>query len=155
MARLLLFSTYSLALYERLTASADETLAAIAAKAVKEVAYHREHATSWVVRLGDGTQESHARMQAGLQRMWPHVPELFDAAWIEPALIADGVAVDVVELRPEWDAYISQVLTEATLAVPTSSWTARGGRDGLHTEAMGYLLAEMQHIHRSHPGASW
>jgi ring-1,2-phenylacetyl-CoA epoxidase subunit PaaC len=155
MARLLLFSTYSLALYERLTASADETLAAIAAKAVKEVAYHREHATSWVVRLGDGTQESHARMQAGLQRMWPHVPELFDAAWIEPALIADGVAVDVAELRPEWDAYISQVLTEATLAVPTSSWTARGGRDGLHTEAMGYLLAEMQHIHRSHPGASW
>jgi ring-1,2-phenylacetyl-CoA epoxidase subunit PaaC len=87
--------------------------------------------------------------------MWPHVPELFDAAWIEPALIADGVAVDVAELRPEWDAYISQVLTEATLAVPTSSWTARGGRDGLHTEAMGYLLAEMQHIHRSHPGASW
>jgi ring-1,2-phenylacetyl-CoA epoxidase subunit PaaC len=155
MARLLLFSTYSLALYERLTASADETLAAIAAKAVKEVAYHREHATSWVVRLGDDTQESQARMQAGLQRMWPHVPELFDAAWIEPALIADGVAVDVAELRPEWDAYISQVLTEATLAVPTSSWTARGGRDGLHTEAMGYLLAEMQHIHRSHPGASW
>jgi ring-1,2-phenylacetyl-CoA epoxidase subunit PaaC len=154
-ARLLLFSTYQLALYEALTASSDDTLAAVAAKAVKEVAYHRDHAMNWVVRLGDGTEESHARMQAGLQRMWPYVPEMFDGSWLDPRLVADGVAVDVATLRPGWDAYVSDVLAEATLEIPGSAWHAHGGRHGVHTEAMGFLLAEMQHLHRSHPGATW
>lgn len=155
MARLLLFSLYARGLYERLSRSTDERLAAIAAKSVKEVTYYVDHATSWVVRLGDGTPESHERMQAGLARMWPYVDELFDASWIDPALVADGVVVDVADLRGAWDAELDRVLAEATLERPTATFTATGGRYGVHSEAMGYLLAEMQHLHRSHPGATW
>jgi ring-1,2-phenylacetyl-CoA epoxidase subunit PaaC len=155
MARLLAFSTYQLALYDELRQSTDPTLAAIAGKAVKEVAYHRDHATSWVLRLGDGTDLSHERMQAGLDRVWPYVGELFDASWIPPGLIERGVAVDVRELRRGWDDYVGDVLVAGTLQVPDVPQRPTGGRRGVHTEAMGYLLAEMQHIHRSHPGARW
>ncbi len=124
-------------------------------KAVKEVDYHRDHATQWVLRLGDGTDESRRRMQHGLDRIWPYVDEMFVTDELESALAADGVAVEVAGLRPEWDAYVDAVLAEATLERPTPSWSAEGGRRGVHTEAFGYLLAEMQHLHRSHPGASW
>jgi len=155
MARLLAFSTYQLAFYEELQGSADPTLAAIAAKAVKEVAYHRDHARSWVLRLGDGTDESHRRMQAGLERVWPYVGELFDASWISPGLVERGVAVDVRTLEDDWNAYLTQVLAEATLEVPQVAQRPTGGRRGIHTEVMGYLLAEMQHLARSHPGATW
>ncbi len=154
-ARLLAFSTYQLALYQELMRSTDPTLAAIAGKAVKEVAYHRDHATSWVVRLGDGTDVSHQRMQAGLERIWPYVGELFDASWIAPGLVEAGVAVDVRGLESGWDAYVAGVLAEATLEVPAVAQRPTGGRRGIHTEAMGYLLAEMQHLARSHPGATW
>ena len=158
-ARLLLFSTYQLALYSALAGSGDPTLAAVAAKAVKEVAYHRDHAAAWVVRLGDGTPLSHDRMQAGLERMWPYVEEMFDGSWLDDetgqALLADGVAVDPGSLRPGWEAFVRAVLDEATLEVPSPRWHARGGRRGVHSEAMGYLLAELQHLHRSHPGATW
>ena len=155
MARFLFFSTYATSLYDRLSGSTDERLAAIAAKARKEVDYHHEHAVSWVLRLGDGTDESHRRMQAGLERMWPYVAEMFDSGWLDAGLLGDGVAVDVAALRPEWDERVSAVLAEATLERPESRWTATGGRRGVHSEAMGYLLAEMQHIHRSYPGATW
>jgi ring-1,2-phenylacetyl-CoA epoxidase subunit PaaC len=155
MARLLTFSTYQLALYDQLRAGADEMLAAVAAKAVKEVAYHRDHATNWVLRLGDGTDLSHARMQAGLERVWPYVEELFDASWIDPGLLDRGVAVDAAQLRPGWEAYLRSVLAEARLTWPEVAQRPAGGRRGIHTESMGYLLAEMQHLHRSHPGARW
>ncbi|MGZ4589514.1 MAG: 1,2-phenylacetyl-CoA epoxidase subunit PaaC [Actinomycetes bacterium] len=155
MARQLFFSTYQLALYDRLRHSTDETLAGVAGKAVKEVAYHRDHATQWVLRLGDGTDESHRRMQAGFEVMAPFVEEMFTSDDLERSLAAAGVAVDVSTLRPEWDAYVDAVLREATLESPETSWTARGGRQGIHSESFGYLLAEMQHLHRSHPGASW
>jgi ring-1,2-phenylacetyl-CoA epoxidase subunit PaaC len=156
MARLLVFSTYQLALYERLQASTDATLAAVAAKAVKEVDYHRDHATQWVLRLGDGTDESHRRMQAGLARVWPYVDELFVTDDVEQPLVADGVAVDASALRPAWDEYVDGVLAEATLERPEGPRTPPGGgRRGIHTEAMGYLLAEMQSLHRAHPGATW
>jgi ring-1,2-phenylacetyl-CoA epoxidase subunit PaaC len=155
MARLLFFSTYQLALYERLQHSSDETLAGVAEKAVKEVAYHRDHATQWVLRLGDGTDESHRRMQAGLEVMAPFVDEMFMTDDVEQSLVADGVAVDGSTLRPECDAYVDAVLSEATLERPEPTWTAHGGREGIHSESFGYLLAEMQHLHRSHPGASW
>jgi ring-1,2-phenylacetyl-CoA epoxidase subunit PaaC len=155
MARLLAFSTYQLALYERLVGSSAQMLAAVAGKAVKEVAYHRDHATSWVVRLGDGTDLSHDRMQAGLERVWPHVGELFDASWIDAELIEAGVAVDVRTLRPGWEEHVRGVLDEAALTWPDVPQRPGGGRRGIHTEAMGYLLAEMQHLHRSHPGARW
>jgi ring-1,2-phenylacetyl-CoA epoxidase subunit PaaC len=154
-ARLLVFSGYQLELYRALSASADETLAAVAAKAVKEVAYHQDHAAAWTVRLGDGTDVSHVRMQAGLERVWPFVDELFDGSWIDPDLPARGVAVDPAALRPAWERRLDGVLREATLDAPSPRWHARGGRYGVHTEALGYVLAELQHVHRSHPGASW
>jgi ring-1,2-phenylacetyl-CoA epoxidase subunit PaaC len=155
MARQLFFSTYQLALYDRLQHSTDETLSGVAGKAVKEVDYHRDHATQWVLRLGDGTDESHTRMQAGLEAVAPYIDELFSSDELERSLAAEGVAVDVATLRPECDQYVDAVLSEATLQRPVATWTARGGRQGVHSETFGFLLAEMQHLHRSHPGASW
>jgi ring-1,2-phenylacetyl-CoA epoxidase subunit PaaC len=153
--RQLLFSTYQLPLYQALTASTDATLAGVAAKAAKEVAYHRDHATQWVLRLGDGTDESHRRTSYALERLWPFVEEMFEVDDVVRRLADVGVAVDPAALRPEWDAYVDATLDEATLSRPETRWRARGGRQGLHTEVMGYLLAEMQHLHRSHPGAHW
>jgi ring-1,2-phenylacetyl-CoA epoxidase subunit PaaC len=150
MARLLAFSAYQYELYNVLQISGDTTLAGLAGKAVKEVAYHRDHATQWVLRLGDGTELSRERMQAGLDQVWPYTEELFD-----PASQLPGVAVDPVTLRPAWDSYVASVLSQATLRKPEPRWRSRGGRDGLHTEHLGHLLAEMQHLHRSHPGATW
>jgi ring-1,2-phenylacetyl-CoA epoxidase subunit PaaC len=151
MARLLVFSTYQLHLYRALATSNDATLSGIAAKAVKEVTYHVDHAVHWVARLGDGTDESHVRMQAALDAEWPYVDELFvpvDASLAgrvaDPATIREAVLSDV-----------RRTVTEATLDVPDVPPALGGGRDGLHTEHLGYLLAEMQHLHRSHPGATW
>jgi ring-1,2-phenylacetyl-CoA epoxidase subunit PaaC len=155
-ARQLYFSTWQLALHQRLVDSTDETIAGVAGKAVKEVAYHRDHADQWVRRLGDGTEESHRRMQAGLDRLWPYVAEMFVVDDLERALVTDGVAADVSELRGEWDDHVDAILREATLTRPDDGWTPPGGgRKGIHTEPFGYLIAEMQHLHRSHPGASW
>jgi len=155
MARLLIFSTYQLHLYRTLATGdlpeRDETLAAIAAKAVKEVAYHGDHATHWVLRLGDGTAESHTRMQAALDAEWPYVDELFTP--LDPALA--GRVADPAALRDAVLSDLRRVVTEATLSVPDVRPALAGGREGLHTEHLGYLLAEMQHLHRSHPGAKW
>ena len=153
MARQLVFSAYQYELYTALENSDDATLAGLAGKAVKEVAYHRDHATQWVLRLGDGTEVSHARMQAGLDQVWPYTEEVFDPP--DPASQLPGVAVDPETLRPAWDQYVTSVLSEGTLNKPEPRWRSRGGRDGLHTEHLGHLLAEMQHLHRSHPGATW
>jgi ring-1,2-phenylacetyl-CoA epoxidase subunit PaaC len=159
MARLLVFSTFRLALLDRLTASRDPVLAAVAAKGVKEVTYHRDYAAGWVVRLGDGTELSHERMQAGLDAVWPLVSEPFQAHPVELRLAEVGVAVDPSRLRAEFDAVIGQVLTAATLtlpdAAPLASVAGMAGRDGIHTEAMGYLLAELQSVARAHPEATW
>ena len=155
MARLLLFTAYQAELYAALRTSSDATLAGVAGKAVKEVAYHLDHAVHWVLRLGDGTSESHARMQAALDAEWRYLDELFDGTWLDPALVADGVAVDPATLREPVLARVLPVVEEATLAVPEVTPARGGGRHGLHTEQMGYLLAEMQHLTRSHPGATW
>jgi ring-1,2-phenylacetyl-CoA epoxidase subunit PaaC len=155
-ARQLYFSTYQLALYQQLDASADDTLRAVAAKATKEVIYHRDHATQWTLRLGDGTEESQRRMQRGLERMWPYSYELFEQDETNNRLVAQGIAVDPGPLRPEWERYVHAVLDEATLTMPEeSSWRPTGGRQGLHSEALGHPLAEMQNLHRAHPGAKW
>lgn len=154
-ARQLLFSSYQWVLYEELRKSTDDTLAAVAAKAVKEVAYHRDYATQWTLRLGDGTNDSRRRMQDGLDRTWPYVAELFVMDDLVRDLAREGIAVDVAALRPAWDDIVDNVLREATLARPNTWQAPGGGRRGVHTEAMGYLLAEMQHLHRSHPGATW
>jgi len=153
MARQLVFSAYQHELYAALEGSGDPTLAGLAGKAVKEVAYHRDHAAQWVLRLGDGTELSHERMQAGLSQVWPYVDELFDPDGTASHL--PGVATDPATLRPAWERYVTSVLSEATCRTPEPRWRSRGGRDGLHTEHLGHLLAEMQHLHRSHPGATW
>jgi ring-1,2-phenylacetyl-CoA epoxidase subunit PaaC len=154
-ARQLVFSTYQLALYARLEHSTDPTFAGVAAKAVKEVDYHRDHATQWVLRLGDGTAESHARMQAALDAEWPWVEELFDESHLDPALVAHGVAVAPSSLREPVLRRLADVVRTATLEVPDVPARVPGGRAGLHTENLGRLLAEMQHLTRSHPGAMW
>jgi len=155
--RLLVFATWRLALLHELSGSADPVLAAIAAKGAKEVTYHRDYAAQWVIRLGDGTALSHEKMQAALARMWPLVGEL-----LRPDPVADalpGVAVRPEALRAEFDAVLDAVLAEATLdrppATPVALVDGRGGRDGVHTEAFGYLLAELQSLARAHPDATW
>lgn len=153
--RQLFFSSYQLALYEELISSRDEVLAGVAAKGVKEAAYHRDHATAWTLRLGDGTPESHRRIQAAANRLWPYTAEMFEGDDVEEQLAVAGIAVDPATLRPHWERAISDVFATATLQVPTSPWFSRGGRRGVHTECFGYLLAEMQYLHRSHPGATW
>lgn len=156
MARLLWFSTYQRELYARLLSSADETIAAIAAKAVKEVDYHRDHATQWVLRLGDGTEESHRRMQAALVAVQPYVAELGEDHDAARWAAEQGIGVLPSGLAEAVNAYVVDVVERATLTMPDPPrWHARGGREGVHSEAMGYLLAELQHLHRSHPGATW
>lgn len=152
-ARQLVFSAYQYELYRALVGSADATLAGLAAKAVKEVAYHRDHARQWTLRLGDGTAESHARMQAGVDRVWPYIEELFESWPVTGEL--PGVAAEPAPLRQGWAAFVEPVIAEATLCVPQPTWEARGGRQGIHTEHLGHLLPEMQYLHRAHPGASW
>jgi ring-1,2-phenylacetyl-CoA epoxidase subunit PaaC len=157
LARLLVFSTWRLAQFDALCASKDPVLAAIAAKGVKELTYHRDYAARWVVRLGDGTAESHRRMQAAMTVVWPLVDELFRQHPVESAL--PGVAVDAATLRAEVDAILDAVLATATLdrpdGAPLAGVRGRYGRDGLHTEAFGYILAEMQSVARAHPDATW
>lgn len=155
MARLLVFSAWQAELYAALRSSSDATVAGVAGKAVKEVAYHADHARHWVVRLGDGTEESHARMQVALDAEWPYVEELFDNRWLDHDLVTSGVAVDPATLRDGVLTRVEDVVREATLTLPEVAPAVGGGRRGLHTEQMGYLLAEMQHLTRSHPGATW
>ncbi|NGM12640.1 1,2-phenylacetyl-CoA epoxidase subunit PaaC [Verrucosispora sioxanthis] len=147
MAKLLVLAAYQVPLYTALAGCPDERLAAVGAKARKESAYHLDHAALWVKRLGDGTEESHRRMQAGVDQIWPYADELF-AAWPD-------APVDPATLRPDFDDTVTAVLAEATLTVPEVGWTPAGGRDGVHTEHLSYLLAEMQVLHRAHPGARW
>ncbi|MEO7374590.1 MAG: 1,2-phenylacetyl-CoA epoxidase subunit PaaC [Terrimesophilobacter sp.] len=152
-ARQFVASHYQYELYRRLTGSADPTLAAIAAKAVKEVDYHRDHSVQWVLRLGIGTDESRRRMVAGLAVTWPYVDELFrDDALIDEL---DGIAVRPSDLRADFDRIVGGVLDEAELEVPAGFTALGGGRDGVHSEYLGPILAEMQVLAREHPGASW
>lgn len=154
-ARQLYFSVYQHLLYERLAAGGGE-FADLAAKAVKEVAYHRDHAEQWVLRLGDGTAESHQRMQAGLEALWRFTGEMFQPV---EGLDGTGSGLDRQELERTWLAAVTGTVERATLTLPTGprsgAWAAGAGRQGLHTEPFGRMLAEMQHLHRSHPGASW
>ncbi|TLS42168.1 phenylacetate-CoA oxygenase subunit PaaC [Streptomyces montanus] len=149
-ARQLYFSTYQRLLYAELAAG-DGEFAPLAAKAVKEVAYHQDHAEHWTLRLGDGTAESHERMRRACEALWRYTGEMFQPV--------EGVDVDWPALQGHWLASVSAVLRRATLDTPegprTGAWSAGAGRQGLHTEPFGRMLAEMQHLHRSHPGASW
>lgn len=153
--RQFLLDAWQCELYEALRASQDERLAQIAAKALKETLYHVRYSGGWVVRLGDGTDESHARVQAALDALWPHTSELFDADAVDVAMHAQGIAPDLAALKPKWLARVEAVLVEATLKRPPDVRTLRYGKRGEHGEHLGRLLAEMQSLHRAHPGAKW
>jgi ring-1,2-phenylacetyl-CoA epoxidase subunit PaaC len=135
--------------------SADPALAAIAAKSEKESAYHLRHSSEWVVRLGDGTAESHARTQAAIDDLWAFTGEMFEADESERALIESRVAVDPTTLQAQWGKTVSAIVNEATLALPGTAWMQKGGRSGRHSEHLGHLLSELQSMQRTFPGASW
>ncbi len=155
MARQLLVDAYHLGLWEALQQSADVTLAGIAAKALKEARYHFRHSSGWVVRLGDGTAESHERMQRGVDAMWRFTGEMFTADAVDAAAVRVGFGVDPVTLRPAWQGRVAAVLSEATLAQPGDPYQRLGGRSGFHTEHLGHLLGELQWMQRTYPGLEW
>jgi ring-1,2-phenylacetyl-CoA epoxidase subunit PaaC len=158
-ARQFYFDHAHLLLLRALAESRDERVAAIAGKAVKEVQYHVERSADWVIRLGDGTQESHARMQRAIDDLWPYTGELFAGDDVDAALAAAGIAPEPASLRDAWHAAVAAALEEATLAVPGGEWMqgahGRDGKHGVHTEHLGHLLAEMQFLQRAYPGAQW
>ena len=154
-ARQFLFSTYQAALYEALSQTAEPRLAEIAAKAVKEVRYHADLAADWVIRLGDGTDESRWRMIDGFDWHWRFVDELFQMDAGEQRLFHDGIGVDKATLRPGFDATLSRVLAQATLPLPVYPRATTGGRRGHHSEHLGHLIAVMQFLPRTYPDAKW
>lgn len=153
--RQVLIDAFQLELYERMTASTDERLAAIAAKSVKEIRYHLRYSAGWLVRLGDGTDESHARVQSALESLWPYTVELFAEDELDLLMAERGVAPRLSEVRAAWAARIGELLTEATLNRPADRPHAWHGKRGQHSEHLGYILAEMQHLQRTYPGARW
>lgn len=146
---------YQRLLYSALVGSVDPDLAAIAGKAGVEVAYHFTHFAGWVVRLGDGTEESRQRMQRAVDAIWPYTYEMFESDELTRTLAARDLAPDPPSLAPDFLAAVRPVIDEATLRLPESGWRPSGGRSGRHTEGFGYLIAEMQSVARAHPGASW
>jgi ring-1,2-phenylacetyl-CoA epoxidase subunit PaaC len=154
--RQFLFSAFVHPFWRALAASHDATLAAIAAKAEKEAAYHLRHAGEWLIRLGDGTTESHRRAQEALDELWTYAGEMFETDGDERALVAQGIAVDRASLRGDWEESVANLLVEATLTRPAAgSWVQSGGRSGRHSEHLGHLLAEMQFLQRAYPRAAW
>jgi ring-1,2-phenylacetyl-CoA epoxidase subunit PaaC len=135
--------------------SKDATLAAIAAKSEKETAYHVRHCSEWMVRLGDGTDESHRRAQTTIDDLWSYTGEMFAVDDSERGLIDAGIAIDPATLRTQWLKTISDIVSEATLALPKSEWMQRGGRSGRHSEHLGHLLSELQSMQRTFPGVTW
>lgn len=154
MARQFFYSAFADPYWRAMTASTDPALAAIAAKSEKESAYHLRHSAEWIVRLGDGTAESHRRAQDAVDALWPYTGEMF-AGEDEAALVESGVAADPAALHAGWTATVRSVLARATLSWPTGTFMHRGGRTGRHTEHLGPMLAQMQHLPRTYPGASW
>jgi ring-1,2-phenylacetyl-CoA epoxidase subunit PaaC len=153
--RQFLFDAWDVLVLDRLTSAANESLAGIAAKALKEAKYHLRHSAEWVRMLGDGTAESHRRAQAALDALWPYTTELFLTDDVDRQAIAAGSGVDVESLRARWRQTVDQVFAEATLVIPKDGFAPRGGRIGRHTEHLGRMLADMQSLARAHPGASW
>lgn len=155
MARQMLFSVFHYYFYKELAKSNDEHLAAFAAKSLKETTYHMRHSSEWVIRLGDGTEESHAKMQEGLNKIWSYRHELFEKDAVEEHLIGLGIAVDTANIRDAFDKHIAEVISRATLEIPEEGWLATGGRKGYHSEYLGHILAEFQSLARAYPDAKW
>jgi ring-1,2-phenylacetyl-CoA epoxidase subunit PaaC len=153
--RLLLFSALADTFWRAAMASTEPTIAAIAAKTEKEAAYHVRHAAEWLIRLGDGTAESHQRAQTAVDELWPYTGEMFAVDAADEELIAAGAIPDLAALRSSWNATVNATLARATLTRPADGWMQSGGRSGRHTEHLGHLLSELQHLQRSYPGARW
>lgn len=153
--RHLLYSAYAHPFFEAMSRSKDATLAAIAAKSVKEMAYHVRHCAEWTIRLGDGTDESHRRAQAAVAELWPYTGELFEADQTERALVDAGIAVNPADIRGIWSKTLEEVFDDAALTRPRDGYMQSGGRIGRHSEHLGFILTELQYLQRSHPGAKW
>jgi ring-1,2-phenylacetyl-CoA epoxidase subunit PaaC len=153
--RLFLVSQYQWLLYRKLERSADERLAGIASKAVKETAYHLRWSSEWVIRLGDGTAESRSRIARSLEELWPYTGEMFQPSAAEKSMALAGIGPDLFALRADWEQGVKTVLEEATLEKPPAGWQHSGGKSGYHTEHLGYILAEMQYLQRAYPNCAW
>ena len=153
--RQFLFDCFHVELLQALTKSAHQDIADIAAKAIKEAVYHRRHSGQWLIRLGDGTEESRARGQAALEKLWGYTRELFDGDAIDEMMMQAGIGIDPGDFHENWRDAITAVLGEATLTVPEASWSIGGGKKGVHSEHLGFLLAEMQFLPRAYPDAKW
>lgn len=153
--RQFLFSTYQYYLYQQLQLSSDQRLAAIAAKSLKEVTYHLRWSSEWVIRLGDGTEESKERTIKAIDEVWNFTGELFLPAPYETALLKEHISVDLSAIQQQWKQKVEEVFAEATIHIPEKSWSQQGGKTGIHTEHLGYILAEMQFLQRAYPGAEW
>jgi ring-1,2-phenylacetyl-CoA epoxidase subunit PaaC len=155
MARQFFYAAFADLYWRAMMKSSDPTLAAIAAKSEKESAYHLRHSSEWMVRLGDGTEESHTRAQTAIDDLWAYTGEMFAVDDAERALIDAGTAIDPATLHAKWLKIVSDVVDEATLALPKSGWMQQGGRNGRHSEHLGHLLSELQSMQRTFPGATW
>ncbi len=153
--RQFLFDAYRKPLFEQLVHSSDDTIAAIAAKSLKETKYHLKHSSEWVIRLGDGTEESHNRIQDALNELWKYAAEIFYEDAVDAELKANGVLPNMDSLKSDWEENVHAVLQEATLEIPDNNWKQEGGRKGLHSEHLGYILAELQYMQRAYPNMEW
>ena len=153
--RQFLFDAYRKLLFEKLLSSSDEHLAAIAEKSLKETKYHLKHSSEWVIRLGDGTEESHERVQDSLNELWRYTGELFFEDEVDTELKGSGVIPDVSDIQDKWNELVMNVLAEATLTIPNDNWQFDGGRVGKHSEHLGYLLSVMQYMQRAYPNMEW
>jgi len=154
-ARSFYYDVYNFLFFGELKNSKDATLAAVAEKSLKEVTYHMRWSSEWVVRLGDGTEESHARMQHAINELWMYTGELFLMNETDTRAVKEGIGVNIEALKPKWMERVQAVLQEATLTMPTGTWMQQGGREGKHSEHLGYILAEMQYMQRTYPGMEW
>ena len=154
-ARQFFFSVFAMLQTDALTKSADKDLAGVAAKAHKESRYHVRHSGDWMLKLGDGTEESHRRLQDAVNDLWRYTGELFLSDEVEQRLVAQGIAADSSRLEPPWREQVKDVFSRSGITEPEVKWMQRGGREGRHTEHLGHMLAEMQVLQRQHPGASW
>lgn len=155
MMRQFLFDAFRKPFYEKLQLSSDKHLAAIAEKSLKETKYHLKHSSEWVIRLGDGTEESHCRIQEALNVLWRYTDELFYSDEVDAEMLSKGIAPDMAAIRSEWENTVKMVFDEATLKIPDNNWKFDGGRKGMHSEHLGYILAEMQYMQRSYPNMEW
>ena len=153
--RQFLFDAFNYYVHKELTQSSDEQIAAIAAKSLKEITYHLRFSSEWIIRLGDGTEVSHEKMQTALNELWRYKGELFEISEAEEAMISEGVGADLNKIKPLYDQKLKEIFEEATLKIPEISWFQSGGKNGKHSEFMGHILSEMQYMQRAYPNMEW